>query len=251
MITVGIFTALGVMIAYLMTMVFVPSLLMAFRGIVQRTLPDLKPESPGGGKNRLTRLMAWLGWGVAARPKTVCLFFLLLTALATWGVKDLRFETDFVSYLKDSNPIKQDIRFIEDNIRGTVPVELVIRAVSPEDDFTRPDSLKMLERVQRSLMKYGDGHFTSSFSVADYIKEIHGAFTGGTSASAAIPERQVDIGDYYELGDGEIFKQYVSLDRMEARVSVASKFGSSQPAAGPLKSGASVMLIARQRASSS
>ena len=227
-ITVGIFTAIGVMIAYAMTMIFVPSLLMTTGSIVQKTLKPRQQEPVSSGKDRITEAMVLIGKGVAARPGGVCLLFLLLTVLATLGVKDLRFETDFVSYLKDSNPIKQDIRFIEKNIRGTVPVELVIRAKSPEHDFTHPEGLKKLEQVQRSLMNYGEGHFTSSFSVADYIREMHGAFTGGTSASAAIPESQNDITDYYELGDAAILKRSVSLDRMEARVSVASKFASSK-----------------------
>lgn len=227
-IVVGCFTAIGVMIAYVMTMVFVPALLMASKTVIQKTLKPGKPDPDSPGKDRISDAMAVIGKGVSARPGYVCLLFLLLTVVATWGAKDLRFETDFVSYLKDSNPIKQDIRFIEDTIRGTVPVELVIRAKSPEYDFTHPESLKKLEQIQRALMDYGEGHFTSSFSVADYIREMHGAFTGGTSASGAIPDRRDEITDYYELGDGAIFKRSVSLDRMEARVSVSSKFGSSK-----------------------
>ncbi len=227
-ITVGIFTSIGVLIAYAMTMLFAPSLLMAFRSIVQKTLSTRKPERTHDGKDRLSHVITLIGNSVTAHPGYICLLFLLLTVVATWGVKDLQFETDFVSYLKDSNTIKKDIRFIEDNIRGTVPVELVIRAASPEYDFTYPESLKKLEQVQKSLMEYGEGHFTSTFSVADYIKEMHGAFTGGTSASAAVPHRQDEITDYYELGDTAIFKRCVSADRMEARVTVSSKFGSTK-----------------------
>ena len=227
-IVVGIFTAIGVMVAYVMTLVFVPSLLMTFKGPVEKAFAGKPAIAKKLKQDRLLNAVVLLGEKVAANPGIVLIFFFVFSAVATFGMTKLRFETDFVSYLKDNNIIKQDIRFIEKNIRGTVPVELVIKANAPQWDFTHPESLKRLEDVQRSIMGYGDERFTTTFSVTDYIKEIHGAFTGGGSSSSAIPENRDDVVDYFELGDEAIFKRCISRDRMEARVSFASMFGSSK-----------------------
>ena len=232
-IVVGIFTAIGVMVAYFMTLGFAPALLMTFRRLVEKAFEGKQPQGKKSNEenpkpDRFLNAVVLLGEKVTANPKTVCVYFLVFTAVATYGMTKLRFETDFVSYLKENNTIKQDIRFIEKNIRGTVPVELVIKATSPEWDFSHPESLKRLEDVQRDILSYEKGRFSTSFSVTDYIKEIHGAFTGGDSASAAIPGSRDDVLDYFELGDEAIFKRSISRDRMEARVSFASKFGSSK-----------------------
>ncbi|MFA6011267.1 MAG: MMPL family transporter [Desulfobacteraceae bacterium] len=230
-IVVGIFTAIGVMVAYVLTLVFIPALLMSLKNIVERAFEGKPSQAEAPKQDRFQNAVNLHAEKVVAYPKTICVFFLVFTAIATYGMTKLRFETDFVSYLKENNTIKQDIRFIEKNIRGTVPVELVIKATSPEWDFSHPESLKRLEDVQRDIMSYEKGRFSTSFSVTDYIKEIHGAFTGGDSTSAAIPGSRDDVLDYFELGDEAIFKRSISRDRMEARVSFASKFGSSKNSA--------------------
>lgn len=227
-ITVGVFTAIGVMVAYVLTLVFVPALLMSLKRIVEKAFAGKPQPSVHQEHGRFIDLMVLLGRKVTEHPKAISALFLILMVIAAYGMTYLRFETDFVNYLKDSNIIKQDIRFIEENIRGTVPMELVISATSAEWDFTRPESLKRLEEVERTIMAYGEGHFTTAFSVADYMKEIHGAFTGAGVGAAALPDREDEIRDYFELGDEAIFKRCIAQDRMEARISIASKFGSSK-----------------------
>ncbi|VVS94931.1 efflux RND transporter permease subunit [Desulfoluna spongiiphila] len=223
---VGVFTAMGVMIAFFMSVLVLPAFLMGFRKSVVKRNREKAPLARESG-DPVIGLLSWLGEWVVSHSGAVMLLFLVAAAGVGYGMTRLRFDTDFAAYLKDGNRVKEDIRFVESNIRGTVPVEMVIEAVSPETDFTHPQGLKTLGEVAEEIMAHMAGQYTHVFSVADYIAEIHEAFTGGESGKGALPESRMDLRDYYELADPEVLERTVSPDYRMARISFASKFGSN------------------------
>lgn len=223
---VGVFTAVGVMIAFFMSVFVLPAFLMACRAAVEKRHGDRSPLGKGAQDpviGMLTRLGRW----VVARSGVVVLVFVVAAAGVGYGMTRLRFDTDFAAYLKDGNRVKKDIRFVEGNIRGTVPVEMVIEAVGPESDFTHPESMKVLSEVAEEVMAHMAGQYTHVFSAADYFAEIHGAFTGGDGGKGALPESRTDLLDYYELADPEVLERTLSPDYRMARISFASRFGSN------------------------
>lgn len=229
---VGIFTSVGVMIAFFMSVLCLPALLMGFQKALVRRSAD---GGDAAGRRRVGRdpfleLLTGLGRWVVGHTGAVLLFFLVTGAVMGFGMTRLRFDTDFASYLKDGNRVKQDLRFVERNIRGTVPVELVIEAVGPGVDFTHPESIRVLDRVADEIMGHMRGHYTHVFSAADYFSEIHAAFTNGDMERGILPESRGDLLDYYELGDAEVLERIVSPDHRSARISFASIFGSNSNA---------------------
>jgi len=229
---VGIFTAVGVMIAFFMSVLFLPALLMLFqKAIVKRnTADDDDAVGRHTGKDPFIELLMRLGRWVVGHSGVVALFFIVVVVVMGYGMTKLRFDTDFAAYLKDGNRVKEDLRFVERHIRGTVPVEMVIEAVSPEKDFSHPDSLRVLEQVGDEIMALMTGHYTNVFSAADYFSEIHEAFTNGESGKGALPESRLDLQDYYELADAEVLERTISPDLQSARISFASVFGANSNA---------------------
>ncbi|GAB6097109.1 MMPL family transporter [Desulfatiferula olefinivorans] len=226
--TVGVFTSIGVMIAFFMTMVLLPVLLMIFRKRLGKGLAGERRRRPSKGPDLAVRALDMLGRLVTTHHTAVAVLFLIIAVVTSAGIIRLRFETDFVSYLKDDNPLKQDIAFIEETLRGTVPVEVVFHAGSPDHDFTNPESLALLARVQNMILTRMDGQFTSAFSAVDYVREIHRAFNPKQTDDGALPHDRLDVLDYYELGDTDILRRVLSPDRMDARMSFASRFGSTE-----------------------
>lgn len=230
---VGIFTAVGVMVAFFMSVVILPALLMFFQKAVVRKNGAGKAgrSAEQHGRDPVIGLLARLGPWVVGHSGAVVLFFLMIATVMGYGMTRLRFDTDFAAYLKDDNRVKEDLRFVEENIRGTVPVEMVIEAVNPEKDFTHPDSVRVLEQVAGEVMAHMAGHYTHVFSSADYFAEIHGAFAGGQGGKPGLPDNRQDLQDYYELADPDVLDRTISADRLSARISFASVFGSNAHAA--------------------
>lgn len=217
--TLGLYTFIGVLIAFAITIIVLPALLIAV---------PLKPGQPGTGAapaSGLTRLMAWFGKTTVRHYRPLALFFTVVIIVALAGALQIRYETNFANHLHESNPTKQGIRFIEKHLFGTVPVVLLIRANSPENDFTHPQSLRRIEAIQADLQERFKGNYTSFFSIADYMKEIHRAFNQGDNQFYAIPEKQINILDYYEIAESGTLDRIISPDRMEARISFSAYLG--------------------------
>jgi len=229
---VGVFTAMGVMIAFFMSVVVLPAFLMLFqKGVVKRNeTGKARVHVPRGRKDPVIGLLARLGGWVVGHSGVVMLLALMVAVVVGYGMTRLRFDTDFAAYLKDGNRVKEDLRFVERQMRGTVPVEMVIEAVSSEKDFTHPEGIRVLKQVADELMAHMAGHYTHVFSVADYVAEIHDAFTDGEGGKGALPDSRIDLQDYYELADPEVLERTLSPDRRSARISFATKFGSNSNA---------------------
>jgi predicted RND superfamily exporter protein len=103
---------------------------------------------------------------------------------------------------------------------------MLIQARSPEHDFTHPESLRLLSDIQNDLM-HKLPHFSSTFSMADYVKEINRAFNYGDEKFYRIPDTRADILDYCELAEPDILDHAVAPDMMEARISFQSRWGSN------------------------
>ncbi len=239
--TVGIYSAIGVMFAFALTVTFLPVALMFLKKILEKDKPVHKilqkmgnttPEASNPmemqkNKSIFTRILINIGNFTINNSKMISIVAGIILVVGVVGMTKLEYETNFANYLPDKNNIKKDITFIEENFGGTVPVEMLIRAKSEKFDFTHPHSLKMLEDIQRELLEF-NGQYSRTFSIADYIKEINKAFKNGKEEAYTIPETRIDVVDYYELGDEDTLLKMVSSDKMEARISLFSHLESSK-----------------------
>lgn len=230
----GVYTSLGVLLAFIITMTFLPAsvILLGRRSFNKNTLK--KKSNPAHDTVNLTvkhegedswgmfnRAMLKLGEFTTSRYKILTLLFVIIMAVSIAGIFRMTYETNSVNFLPESNKIRTDIEFIENNIGGTIPYVILVKAKSEEYDFTHTDSLLLIDKIQTDLMKKIP-NFTSSFSVADYFKDIHKAFNGGNQAFFRIPEKRNDVLDYYELADDTI-KRVISPDYMETKLSFQLK----------------------------
>lgn len=224
--TLGIYTFIGVMIAFGMTIIVLPTALLIFRKAYDKRLTQ-SPDNPAldNQQDIVSRIIAVIANYTVNHYKLTTAIFIVITAVALTGAYRVTYETNFVNHLSKSNRLRKDMEFIENHFFGTVPVVLLIRAKSPQNDFTHPESLQLLDQIQGKLKKDFQGEYTSFFSITDYFKSINRAFNGGGETFFKIPENASDILDYYELGEGDTINRIVSPDRMEARISFNAYVG--------------------------
>lgn len=217
--TLGIFTAVGVMIAFILTITFLPALLIFFRK---------KFEGPGAEylkhsnvENRkeglLLPFVLKLGKFSTTYIKSITALFIFLVILTGYGTTKIQFETNVTKFFDEDSSIIQDLKFIEKNMGGYLNSELLIRATSAKFDFTHPDSLKLITEIQEYIKE--DWDVSSSISIADYLMEINSAFNNNDILFHKVPDTKDTILDYYELGDVDDIDRLVSPDRMQARIS--------------------------------
>jgi len=228
--TIGIYTSITVMMGFLISMIFFPAILM----VVQKRLPAKIPRKHSSGTGHdgivMNLLLRLVEFDIRNYRVIAALTLMLLVSSAVIGIYRLRFETNSLLYLSEKDQTRQDIRFIEKNLGGTIPFAVTIQAKSPENDFTHPHSLKLIDKIQTRLMVMSGGHYTTSFSIANYFKEINRAFNNNDDDFFSVPESRRDILDFYEIGDDEVFERIVTPDRREARISFQTIWGSTEAA---------------------
>ncbi len=228
--TIGIYTSITVMMGFVISMIFLPAILMT----LQKRLPakiSAKPTNGSEKESLIMRLLMQLVEFDIRHYRPIAIFTLtLLVAAAAIGIYRLHFETNSIRYLSEKERTRQDVQFIEKNLGGTIPFVITVQAKSPEDDFTHPHSLEILDTIQNNLIKMSQGHYTISFSIANYFKEINRAFNDNDQRFFSIPQSQSDILDFYEIGDGEVLERIIAPDRMEARISFQTIWGSTEEA---------------------
>ncbi|MBU0992653.1 MAG: MMPL family transporter [Proteobacteria bacterium] len=226
----GIYTAIGVVIAYILSFVLIPALLSRYgKKIKIKVPPRHEPDDDHRSHDRfLSLIIRFFEFG-ADHYRMVNLILVVITAFSIIGISRIKFETNMMNYLPENESIKGDVEFVEKNLGGTVPFVMLISAKSDADNFTKPKSLRMLDEVQKHLMEVVP-QFTTCVSIVDYIKEIHRAFNNGDEGFYAVPENTSDISDYYELGEEDVLTRLISEDRNETRISFQSKWDTNETA---------------------
>ena len=230
--TIGIFTSIMVLMGFMITMVFLPAMLMLLQNRLHVKISGKALAKTSTDESGL--IMSWLMKLVRfdIRHYRPIAFFTvsLLAVSAAVGIYKLHFETNTMKYLADGDKTKEDIYFMEENLGGSIPFAITIRAKSPEYDFNDPGSLKLVDRIQKDLVNMSRGRYTYSFSVANYLPEINRAFHDNDEKFFTIPESRSDILDFYEIADGDVISRVVALDRLEASIQLQTIWGSNTQA---------------------
>lgn len=230
--TIGIYTAIMVLLGFIITMVFMPAALMLLQNRMHRQIEwkSLNPAHSHENGIIMRLLMKLVRFDVRHyKPISIIMILLLLVSSAI-GIYRLHFETNTIQYLTGKDSTRSDIRFIEKNLGGSIPFAITIQAATPEYDFSNPESLKLIERAQKDLMDISAGRYTYSFSIADYFPEVNRAFHENDPLYYTIPESRMDALDFYEISDQDVISRLVAPDRMEATINFQTTWGNNSEA---------------------
>ncbi len=184
----GIFTALGVMISYLLTMVLAPLLL--------ALLPDFPPHVHRSFETG--RIESWLKESVravAAHPWLSGAAAFLVLGVSLAGIPRLRVETDFIGALRPDAPLARATRFIDKHLTGVNSLEIVARGISPTD----PDGMARLWRFETALRELPGIRQVTGYP--DLAARVNRALHQGQDLFATLPAGSEAAADLEEIHD--------------------------------------------------
>jgi len=208
----GIYTAAGVLIAYLITILFLPAILK-----ITNTKRVFKKE---GGK-----LYTYLGQALLKlaafnrrKYKTIVVSGLILTALIGMGITTL----DVNGYVfddvgRDSRLIK-DSRFFGQELSPVFPIEFIVDT-GTKNGITNPETLKKIKEFEEYLLSFEEIQRTTSF--ATLVSEIHKVMAPEDASHSAIPDNENLISQYLlllEINDNGILENVTDFSYQKIRV---------------------------------
>lgn len=194
----GIFSALGVLFAFLISVTFVPAVLSNLGAKKIRT--DIK------GTERRSRFMEKLGAWVVKYRKGVLIAGFVLLILSGLGIPAIKRQVEIIDYFRPGTPTRLGEQAMERYFGGSTPLQILVRG-----DIADPTTLREMKKMEDFLKTLPNVHHPQS--VADLIEEMGDLMGEGKT----IPDSRAKVANLWFLLEGEdIMSQLVNGDKTEA-----------------------------------
>jgi len=204
----GYYTAAGVLLAFVITIFFLPSILPYFRDLNTK-----KPESTRF--HHLTGLLLEkVYYWVVRNHKPIVITTLLITLVFSWGATSLKVNGKIFDDVDDEHPVMQQSQFFTDNLSPQFPLEFVIDT-QRADGALNPDFLQRVAELENRLHSIPEVARTTS--ITTILTQVNKTLTG----TAALPLNQQTAAQYMlllELADTREYERLVNFDYSTVRV---------------------------------
>ena len=147
--TFGIFVAFGIMLAWLLTIIFIPSFIMLMK---EESLADfgmIKPDKEGGEHHSLlSRMLVRLGKLTYAQSKIIILVTVFAIGVAVYGIGKIQINDNPVKWFHENHEIRVADRVLNEHFAGTYEAYLILEALNPGIDME-----KAVAEAKKGLME--------------------------------------------------------------------------------------------------
>jgi len=211
----GLVAAIGVLFAFLITIVLLPVLLSFL------PFPESRHRLPGEG-GTLGAFLHWLESWTRKRAVVVLLITGLGVLPALFSLTRLTVGTNSLDYFRKDDPVRVQTEWIDDRIGGTTSLEFLLETRTP-GALEEPSLLKKVREAQDYLS--GIDGVTGVFSPVDIITAVNRAMSG----EDAIPDSAEDVSWKMSLLEGnEDVARFLSPDFSRGRIMARVRMAASQ-----------------------
>jgi hypothetical protein len=210
----GVLAALGVLVAYMVTITFLPSVLTWVR--------------PPKHVEKMERL--WLEKGIVLltkrvlrKPRSVLMLTGVVLAVCAWGATQVEVDHALLDQFDEEDPVYRTTRLMEEKLGGIRPLEVSLSS-SEQGHFFQPSALQDIEEVKAWAMKQpevigamgpGDILWESWQLVAKDPEPQNSRFESQRQVTA--------LGTLLEQRKGSPLEHFVNDERTRARIQLRLK----------------------------
>ncbi len=222
----GIFSAFGVLVAFLLSVLFIPAGIMIL-GLPKRKKTGSNDEELDPNENRFAYRFADY---LIGHKKLVYISTVAIVALSLYGTSKVWINSSFLDKFEKNSEIRKTDRFINEHFGGTSTLNVILEGDRP-DTFKEPKVLKAMAKLQddvvNSLPVVGD-----AFSLVDFLKRMNKVMHADSAEYDRIPDNQNLIAQYlllYEMsGDPANLWRVVTEDYKKANLTFQLKSDNSK-----------------------
>jgi predicted RND superfamily exporter protein len=217
----GLFISLGVLIAWLLTMSFIPATLMLVSDRRLKALSEKKAEG--------SPMLLKLGNASLSKSRAFVVTGSVLLAVAIYGVTTLSVNDNPVKWFNKEHTIRIADRELNKLIGGTYISYLTLQGADVED-MKRPEVIGYIEGLQQHLD--GIEIVGKTTSIADVVKRINYVLHDESDKYSILPSSKETIGQYLFLflmsSAPDELDNFVDYDFKNANIWVQLKSGDNK-----------------------
>ncbi|MEX1197607.1 MAG: MMPL family transporter [Pseudohongiellaceae bacterium] len=190
----GVMSAIGVFIAFLLTVALLPVLLDFWRPSTRPgAATPRKPMPAGFPAARWLRHCAPEQWLprcpglVRQRPWTVLALFAALFGASLYGTTQLRIDSNVSELTRAGSEPRESYAVVDEHMAGAQHIAIMIDT-GQVDGLMEPDMLRAMQRFQQRVEARYPDQVSRSYSLADIVRETHRVMRGDDPAADRIPE---------------------------------------------------------------
>jgi len=192
----GYCSAFGVITAFVVAVLFIPSMFL-LRG--PRVLTDSKKEKNGSLSNNIAGVFT----AIANRRKLVLVLTALALIISLYGLSKVIIDNAVVEFFKNETDISRSDRFIREYFGGSKDLNLVIKADTTEE-LLHPDVLQAVDNLSAYLTSHVSD-VGKAVGFTDIIKRINQVFNVGESPEGLQKTASHNTGDSFGFDDTDSF----------------------------------------------
>ena len=206
----GIFTAIGTLIALLLSIFFVPALISAL-SMYNKKVETEQTEKKNILSHAILQPLVNL---LLKHPKYTLTAWSIFLLLSIGGMFFIKTSVNMADYFKKDNPTRVSEDVMQKKFGGSLPVFVVF-----EGDMQSPDVLKMMIKTEHFMKE--DPNIAITQSVADLVEQMNDAMGEGKS----IPSDRAKIEQLWFLLDGQDIMPQLVSDELDKGI-IQSKYAS-------------------------
>jgi predicted RND superfamily exporter protein len=219
---VGIFAGIGVLLAFIYTIVLLPALLAIIP--IKRGKQNGSVTTP----HLMDRLLTGIGNFSTAHPIPILAVSFVIILLSIGAATKIRFSHDILRWFPQNNDIRVATEKLDQEMRGTLSLEAVIDT-GRENGLYEPDLLNRFEKAAAyaESMTQGDVFVGKAWSVTTILKEINQALNENRPESYAIPQNRDLVAQeflLFENSGSDDLEDFVDSQFSMARFTIKAPF---------------------------
>ncbi len=219
----GLFMGLGTGVAFIVSVIFVPALLIVFDRIFSRFTKKTSQTQARSGVDMVPFLQG-LAERLTSQRKMVFVAAALLVGTTVYFSTKVHPGFHPIKMFKKDSEIRKADTFICEKFSGTTSMIIVLEA-GEDDYFKEPDILRKLDRLKAYMEK--DPEVGMMMSIAEPIKRMNYAMNANKEEYNTIPETRQHVAQYLLLNsDPEDLESSVTSDYRKARIVALLRDGS-------------------------
>ncbi|MFC4348494.1 RND family transporter [Kordiimonas lipolytica] len=165
----GVFVAIGVFMAWILTVTLVPAYIMLMN---ESSFSDFGHGDAGEESGLLNRTMAGIARLSFGRAKLLVLLTLLISTGALYGISKIQINDNPVKWFSENHPIREADRALNERFAGTYMAYLTLGPASDEAPITAQSLMADMPTVARAAL---DGRVSDETTPADIKSMLYAA----------------------------------------------------------------------------
>ena len=185
----GVLVAFGVIIAWILTILFIPAYIMLMKADNFKRFKTKKNKTGGA---IIDKILSRIKTVSLKNSKVIIAITIFLVGLSIYGITKVQVNDNPVRWFSYKHPIRVADRLLNKHLSGTYEAYLVLENKSDESEvFIYPEMLLHVESLQKMMID--SGYVGKTTSLADIVKKIYYELLGGDKINNVIPKSKAAV----------------------------------------------------------